>query len=126
MFGSHVLVDLGGIGQPTVAPVPSGNPFLSHAPVGVLHIAGLSGTGLCGGLLPAGRSDGLVLGATQPDAAETVGAVFGVPSQGLSSMAGASVLEKLVSGKTLDAAVAAKSPAVPLTMLVGTTAEATT
>ena len=41
-------------------------------------------------------------------------------------MAGASVLEKLVSGKTLDAADAAKSPVVPLTTLVGATAEATT
>ena len=41
-------------------------------------------------------------------------------------MMGASVLEKLVSCKTLDATVAAKSPAVPLTTLVGSTAEATT
>ena len=119
-------MDLGSIGQPTVASVPSGNPFLSHAPVGVLHVAGLSGTGLCGALLPAGGSNGSVLGATQPAAAETVGAVFGIPSQGLNSMAGASVLEKLVSGKTLDAAVAAKSPAASLTTLVGATAEATT
>ena len=126
MFGLPVLVDLGGIGQPKVASVPSGNPFLSHAPVGVLHVAGLSGTGLCGSLLPVGGTDGSVLGATQPVAAETVGAVFGVPLQGLNSLVGASVLEKLVSGKTLDAAVAAKSPVVPLTTLAGATAEATT
>ena len=125
MFGLPVLVDLGGIGQPTVGLVPSGNPFLSHAPVGVLHVAGLSGTGLCGGLLPSRGSDGLVLGATQPAAAETVGAVFGVPPRGLNSIVGARVLEKLVSGKMLDAVVAAKSPVVPLTMLVGATAEAT-
>ena len=51
-------MDLGGIGQPTVASVPSGNPFLSHAPVGLSHVAGLSGTGLCGGILPSGGSDG--------------------------------------------------------------------
>lgn len=119
-------MDLGGIGQPTVASVPSGNPFLSHASVGILHVVGLSGTGLCGGLLPARGSDELVLGATQPAADETVGAVFGVPSQGLNSLAGASVLEKLVAGKKLDAAVTAKSPAVPLTTLVSATAEATT
>ena len=76
--------------------------------------------------MPAGGSDGSVLGATQPAAAETVGAVFGVPPQGLNSMAGASVLEKLVSAKMLDAAVPTKSPAVLLTTLVGATAEATT
>ena len=82
--------------------------------------------GVCGGLLASGGPGGHVLGATQPgvaaESAVDVGRVLGATQP--------SVFERFLSGESLELAVVPQRPhmvsAVPLTMLVGATADSGT